>query len=62
MARRLTTNQEIAGSTPASVNFFGLLNFFFPSLGPVNHGLVVFVSLSFAKTYFHSRLLFLYVF
>ena len=23
MARRLTTNQEIAGSTPASVNLFG---------------------------------------
>ena len=25
MARRLTTNQEIAGSTPASVNFFLVL-------------------------------------
>ncbi|KAJ5707629.1 hypothetical protein N7488_007430 [Penicillium malachiteum] len=25
MARRLTTNQEIAGSTPASVNIFAVL-------------------------------------
>ncbi|KAJ9489013.1 hypothetical protein VN97_g4257 [Penicillium thymicola] len=28
MARRLTTNQEIAGSIPASVNLFAFLAFF----------------------------------
>ena len=30
MARRLTTNQEIAGSIPASVNFFAFLAFYNP--------------------------------
>ena len=31
MVRRLTTNQEIAGSTPASVIFFFLFLFFLPA-------------------------------
>ena len=30
MARRLTTNQEIAGSIPASVNIFAFLAFYNP--------------------------------
>ena len=30
MARRLTTNQEIAGSIPASVNFFAFQAFYNP--------------------------------
>ena len=37
MARRLTTNQEIAGSTPASVN-----SFFFLGIAYVCMGLLVF--------------------
>ena len=34
MARRLTTNQEIAGSIPASVKFFGFRAFFLPRCRP----------------------------